>query len=398
MAHRYMLCRKISLHILIRYAQLRHDPLSRHALITRLKFKAGCVNRESKMRSDDRSLGVNRRTLVSSLALLPALTGMLMSSSAQAQAPTSPLASWNDGPAKEAVFNFVRSTTDHSSSKFVPPEERIATFDQDGTLWVEHPMYTQVMYCLGRVPAVAAQRPELKNIEPFKTVLSGNQEAIARLTMQDLEKILIATMTGMTVDEFRTEAKKWLETARHPRWNRLYTELVYQPMLEVLRYLRDNAYKTYIVTGGGQDFVRTYAEKVYGIPPEQVVGTPAGTSYGYVNGRPVLTRDPKILLNDNNAGKPEGIHLMIGLRPYAAFGNSTGDRQMLEYTGAGDGARLMMLVLHDDAQREYAYGPARGLPDTKVGTFTQALYDDAKKDGWTVISMKNDWKRIFAFD
>ncbi|HEY7242544.1 MAG TPA: HAD family hydrolase [Xanthobacteraceae bacterium] len=190
--------------------------------------------------------------------------------------------------------------------------------------------------------------------------------------MPDLEKILIATLSGMSVAEFREEAKKWLETAKHPRWSRPYTELIYQPMLEVLSYLRDNAYKTYIVTGGGQDFVRVYAEKVYGIPPERVVGTAGGTSYGYdKNGRPFLTKDPKLLLNDNNAGKPEGIHLMIGQRPYAAFGNSTGDRQMLEYTGAGNGARLMMLLLHDDGQREYAYGPAQRLPDTKVGTFSR---------------------------
>ena len=170
-------------------------------------------------------------------------------------------------------------------------------------------------------------------------------------------------------------------------------------MQEVLKYLRDNGYKTYIVTGGGQDFVRVYAEQTYGIPPEQVVGTAGGTKYGYgKDGKPFLTKEPKLLLNDNDAGKPEGIHLMIGRRPYAAFGNSTGDRQMLEYTGAGDGARLMMLVMHDDAKREYAYGPAQGLPASKVGTFTQALYDEAKKKGWTVISMKNDWKKIFAFE
>ena len=194
------------------------------------------------------------------------------------------------------------------------------------------------------MPAVVAKKPELKNIEPFKTVLSGDREAIARLPMQDLYKILAATLSGMTVEEFKAEAKRWLETARHPRWNRPYTELVYQPMIEVLRYLRDNAYKTYIVTGGGQDFVRVYAEKVYGIPPEQVVGTAGGTKYGYgKDGKPFLTKEPKLLLNDNNAGKPEGIHLMIGRRPYAAFGNSTGDRQMLEWTGAGAGARLKML-------------------------------------------------------
>ena len=328
--------------------------------------------------------------LLAFLLLLPAL--------ALAQA-SDPLPSWNDGPAKQAIVQFVQTTTDTSSMKFVRPEERIATFDQDGTLWVEHPMYTQVMYCLDRVPAVVKAKPELKDVEPFKTVLSGDREAMAKLSMDDLLKILAATLTGMSVDDFKAEAKKWLDTARDPRWKRPNTELTYLPMIELLKYLRANGYRTYIVTGGGQDFVRVYSEEVYGIPPEQVVGTAGGTSYGYdKNGRPFLTKDPKLLLNDNNAGKPEGIHLMIGRRPYAAFGNSTGDRQMLEYAGAGDGARLMMLVLHDDAQREYAYGPAQGLPDTKVGTFTQALYDEAKQKGWTVISIKNDWKRIFAFE
>jgi phosphoglycolate phosphatase-like HAD superfamily hydrolase len=347
------------------------------------------------------SSGINRRVLLSTLVLLPALCGLLLPASAPAQLVTSSalLPSWNDGPAKQAIFDFVRATVDRGSPSYVPPEGRVAVFDQDGTLWVEHPMYTQVVYCLERVPAVVAKKPELRNAEPFKTVLSGNREAIAKLSMRDLEKILAATLTGMSVEEFNAEARKWLETAKHPRWSRPYTELAYQPMLEVLRYLRDNAYKTYIVTGGGQDFVRVYAEKVYGIPPEQVVGTAGGTKYGYgKDGKPFLTKDAKLLLNDNNAGKPEGIHLMIGRRPYAAFGNSTGDRQMLQWTGAGSGARLKMLVLHDDAAREYAYGPAQGLPDSKVGTFTQALYDEAKKDGWTVISMKNDWKRIFAFD
>ena len=323
----------------------------------------------------------------------------LLAISAQALAQTDPLPSWNDGPAKQAIVAFVQATTDQSSPTFVPPEARIATFDQDGTLWVEHPMYSQVMYCLERVPAVVKAKPELAKVEPFKTVLSGNREAMAKLSMKDLEKILAATLTGMSVDEFNAEAKKWLATAKDPRWKRPYTELTYLPMQEVLKYLRANGYKTYIVTGGGQDFVRVYAEQTYGIPPEQVVGTAGGTKYGYAkNGKPFLTKEPKLLLNDNNAGKPEGIHLMIGRRPYAAFGNSTGDRQMLEYTKAGDGARLSMLVLHDDATREYAYGPAQGLPATKVGTFTQALYDEAKKQGWVVISMKNDWKRIFAFE
>ena len=277
------------------------------------------------------------------------------------------------------------------------PEARIATFDQDGTLWVEHPMYTQVLYCLDRVPAVVAQKPELKDKEPFKTVLSGDRKAIAKLSIKDLETILVATLTRMPLEEFDAEAKKWIAAATDPRWKRPYTDLTYQPMQEVLHYLRDNGYKTYIATGGGQDFVRVYADQTYGIPPEQVVGTAGGTTYGYdKDGRPFLTKDPKLLLNDNNAGKPEGIHFMIGRRPYAAFGNSTGDRQMLEYTKAGNGQRLAVLVLHDDAEREYAYGPADGLPDTKVGAFTQELYDEAKRNGWIVISMKSDWKRIFA--
>ncbi len=347
------------------------------------------------------SHGPNRRLLLGALAALPTLPGLLGVTVAQAQtaAPATPLASWNDGPTKQAILDFVRVTTDGASPSFVPPEERIATFDQDGTLWVEHPMYSQVIYCLDRVPAVVKAKPELAKVEPFKTVLSGNRQAMAKFTMPDLEKILAATLTGMSVDAFAAEAKTWLDTAKDPRWKRLYTDLTYQPMQEVLQYLRANGYKTYIVTGGGQDFVRVYSERVYGIPPEQVVGTAGGIKYGYgKDGKPFLTKEPKLLLNDDNAGKPEGIHLMIGRRPHAAFGNSTGDRQMLEYTKAGDGARLSMLVLHDDAKREYAYGPAQGQPDTKMGTFTQALYDEARKDGWAVISMKNDWKHIFAFE
>ena len=344
---------------------------------------------------------MKRLTRYSVFARIAAL-GALLVFGLYAQAQTDPLPSWNDGAAKQAILAFVKDTTTQGSPQFVPPEERIATFDQDGTLWVEHPMYTQVMYVLESVPALVKAKPELAKVAPFSTVLDvlkGDRAAIAKLTEKDLIELLAATSTGMSVETFSAEAKKWLAEAKDPRWKKPYTELTYLPMQDVLKHLRANGYKTYIVTGGGQDFVRVYSEATYGIPPEQVVGTAGGTKYGYDKaGKPFLTKEPKLLLNDNNAGKPEGIHLMIGRRPHAAFGNSTGDRQMLEYTKAGDGARLAMLVLHDDAKREYAYGPAEKLPDTKVGAFTQALYDEAKKGGWIVISMKNDWKRIFAFE
>jgi phosphoglycolate phosphatase-like HAD superfamily hydrolase len=310
-----------------------------------------------------------------------------------------PLPSWNDGPAKKAIIEFVKTTTEKGSANFVPVAERIATFDQDGTLWVEHPMYAQFMYCLQTVPKVVEKKPELKDVEPFKTVLSGDREAVAKLPYSDLEKILAATLTGMSVEEFDVQVANWIGKAKDPRWKKSYTDLIYQPMLEVMKYLRKQGYKTYIVTGGGQDFVRVYSEKVYGIPPEQVIGTMGAITYSYdQDGKPVLTKDSKILLDNDKAGKSAGIHLMIGRRPYAAFGNTAGDQQMLEYTRAGKGARLAMLVLHDDATREYAYGPAQALPDTKIGSFSQALYDQAGKQGWTVISMKNDWKRIFAFE
>jgi phosphoserine phosphatase len=349
------------------------------------------------MKLDGGASGVSRRVILATLAAAPALR-QLLPSAAQAQEQSTPLASWNDGAAKQAILDFVRATTDPASTNFIPAEERIAAFDQDGTLWVEQPMYTQVVYCLEQVPVVASRRPELKSREPFKTVLSGNREAMTKLSLHDFEAILAATLTGMSVETFEADVEKWLAAATHSRWNRAYTDLVYLPMLEVLQYLREHGYRTYIVTGGGQDFVRVYSQRVYRIPPEQVVGTAGGTKFGYdKQGKPFLTKEPRLLLNDDKAGKPEGIHLMIGRRPCAAFGNSAGDREMLEYVGAGAGLRLNMLVFHDDADREYAYGPAQGLPNTKVGAFTQALFDEAKKNGWTVVSMKNDWKRIFAF-
>lgn len=316
--------------------------------------------------------GIGRRTLLATLAFLPALSAPALLISAPAQTASSGiLPSWNEGAAKQAILDFVRDTTGWTNPRFVAPEERIATFDQDGTLWVEHPIYSQMMYCLDRVPALAAQKPALKEVEPFKTVLSGSWEAIAELSMRDLEKIALATLAGMTTDEFEAEGKKWLASARDPRWKRPYTELVYQPMLEVMSYLRANGFKIYIVTGFGQDFVRLYSQQVYGIPSEQVIRSALAVKYDYDrDGHPILINEPTLLLNDNAGGKPKGIHLMIGRRPTAAFGNSTGDQQMLGYTSTGNGARLSMLVLHDDAIREYAYGPAQGLPDTKIGRLT----------------------------
>jgi len=337
---------------------------------------------------------IDRRRFAT-LVLGSAASATLVSPS---NAQSDPLPSWNDGPAKQAIVKFVHSTTDAASPNFVPVAERIATFDQDGTLWVEHPIYTQLVYCFDRVPALVKAKPELAKVEPFRTVLTGDREAIAKLGLEPLLKIVAATLTGVDVDTFRDEVAKWIAEARDPRWKRPYTELTYAPQIELLKYLRSVGYRTYIVTGGGQDFVRVYAEGVYGVPPEQVVGSAGAVSYQYGAKGPVLIKEPKLLLNDDNAGKPEGIHLMIGRRPYFAFGNSTGDRQMLEYTKAGAGARVAMLVLHDDGAREYAYGPAQGLPDTKVGRFTPELYDEAIKDGWIVVSMKNDWKRIFAFE
>ena len=325
-------------------------------------------------------------------------TVLAWSAGALAQA-ADPLPSWSEGAAKAAIVEFVRATTTQGSARFVPPGERIAAFDQDGTLWVEHPVYSQIAYCLDRVPDVVKAKPELAKAEPFKTVVSGNREAMARLSMRELEKIAAVTLTGMSVEQFNQDVRAWLAAAKDPRWKRPYTDLTYLPMQEVMRYLRANGYRTYIVTGGGQDFVRVYADATYGVPPEQVVGTAGSTRFSYgKDGKPILTKEAKVLLDDDGAGKPEGIHLMIGRRPGAAFGNSTGDRQMLEYVSAGEGARLAVLVLHDDAEREYAYGPARGLPPTRVGAFTQALHDQAAKNGWIVVSMKSDWKRVFAFE
>jgi len=340
-----------------------------------------------------KSILVTFRVAAAALGLLSALA-----SSVYAQPATDPLPSWNDGPAKQAIISFVKAVTEKSGTRYVEPEDRIATFDQDGTLWVEHPLYTQAEFALDRVLELAPQHPEWRQREPFKAVLANDREAMTKFSESDWEAVLAVTHAGMTTDAFLEIVKQWLATAKDPRFQRLHTELVYQPMLEVMDYLRANGFKTYIVTGGGQEFVRVYSQRVYDIPPEQVVGSSILTRYEYRHGKPVLLREPKVFFIDNNAGKAVGINLFIGKRPYAAFGNSTGDQQMLEWTQAGDGAHLMMLVLHDDSEREYAYGPASGLPDTKIGTFTQALYDEARSKGWNVISMKKDWKHIFAFD
>jgi phosphoserine phosphatase len=337
---------------------------------------------------------MNRRRMFGGWAVV--LTAVLLGLPARAQ-PVDPLPSWNDGSTKQAILEFVRATTQSGSPEFVPPEERIATFDQDGTLWVEHPLYAQAMFALDRLRVLGAQHPDWATRDPFRAILSGDAE-IGLLDEKDWAEIIAVTHAGMDTEQFLAIASDWLVKAEHPRFKRRYTELVYQPMQELLSLLRANGYRTDIVTGGGQEFVRSYTERVYGIGPAQVIGSALVAKYGYdARGAGVLLREPKLQLNNNNSGKPEDIYLFTGQRPQAAFGNSTGDRQMLEWTTAGDGKRLAMLVLHDDAEREYAYGPAAGLPDTKVGTFTQELMDDAQRRGWVVIRMKQDWKRLFAF-
>ena len=347
---------------------------------------------------------ITRRGLIKGSAAM-AVLGVAGSAPAMAQDPAQgTLPSWNDGPSKDAIVAFVKATTDKSSSKYVEPADRIATFDQDGTLWTEHPLYGQAQFALARLAEMAPKHPEWKQKEPFKSVLAGDRAAMAKFTEGEWIEIIAVTHTGMSNEEFTGLVKDWIATAKAPRFDRLYTDLVYQPMLEVMQYLRANGFRTYIVTGGGQEFVRAYSEKVYGVPPDQVVGSSAVTKLVDTGGKPTLMREPKVFFIDDGPGKAVGINLFIGKRPIAAFGNSgttdfsSGDAQMLEWTQAGDGARLMMLVLHDDAKREYAYGPAVNLPDTSVGTFSEALLTKATKNAWVVISMKNDWKRIFALD
>jgi len=287
-------------------------------------------------------------------------------------------------------MDFVKRVTTPSGTDFVPERERIATFDNDGTLWCEQPLYFQFLFAIDRVKTLAPQHPEWKTKEPFASVLKGDMKTALAGGEHAFLEIIAGTHSGMTTDEFDRIVKEWLATAKHPKTGRLYTECVYQPMIELLAYLRANGFKTFIVSGGGIEFMRPWAEKVYGIPPEQVVGSSIKTKYEWRDGKPVLMRLPEMNFIDDKTGKPVGINSHIGRRPIAAFGNSDGDQQMLEWTQAGSGARLMMLVHHDDAVREFAYGA-----ESKIGTFSDALMTEAKKNSWTVISMKDDWKIIF---
>jgi hypothetical protein len=300
-----------------------------------------------------------------------------------------PLASWNDTASKKAIVNFVEKTTRQGSPDFVPPPERIATFDNDGTLWSEQPMYFQLFFALDRVKEMAPQHPEWKNKEPFASLLKGDVEAALAGGDKAILEIVMATHAGVTTTEFEKIVKDWIATARHPRTKRRYTEMIYQPMLELLAYLRANDFKTFIVSGGGIEFMRPWTEAVYGIPPEQVVGSSIKTQFEMRSDGPVLVRLPKINFIDDKEGKPVGINAHIGRRPIAAFGNSDGDLQMLQWTTAGDGARFALLVHHTDADREWAYDRK-----SHIGKLDKAL-DEANAKGWTVVDMKKDWKVLF---
>ena len=324
---------------------------------------------------------------------LIALTALVVLALTAAARADHPLSSWNDESAKKAIVEFVGKVTKEGAPDFVPVAERIATFDNDGTLWAEQPMYVQLAFTIDRVKALAPQHPEWKTKEPFASLLKGDLKSALAGGEKGLMELVAATHAGMTTEEFERIVKDWIATAKHPQTGRLYTEMVYQPMLELLAYLRANGFKTFIVSGGGIEFMRAWTEKVYGVPPEQVVGSSIKTKYEMRDGKPVLLRLPEINFIDDKAGKPLGINSHIGRRPIAAFGNSDGDREMLEWTQAGDGARLIMLVHHDDAKREFEYGAK-----SPFGTFSDSLMDQARKSGWTVISMKNDWKQIFAFE
>jgi phosphoglycolate phosphatase-like HAD superfamily hydrolase len=329
----------------------------------------------------------SRRTLLAAL-----VAAGLCGSSARAQIPD-PLASWNEGAAKTAITDFVARVTTPGGPDFVPVEARIATFDNDGTLWTEQPIYFQVAFAIDQVKARAAQHPEWKQRQPFKAVLENDRKALALAGEKDLLQIMAATHAGMTTAEFAKIVSEWIATARHPRFNRPYIDLVYQPMIELLAYMRANGFKTFIVSGGGIEFMRPWTEKVYGIPPEQVVGSSGVTRFKLLpDGTPVLLKEPKVEFIDDGPGKAVGINRFIGRRPIFAFGNSDGDQQMLEWTAAGTGARFMALVHHTDAEREWAYDRK-----SAVGKLDKA-WDEAVRRGWLVVDMKRDWKVIYPFE
>jgi hypothetical protein len=333
--------------------------------------------------------GVNRRTLLSALAVMSVLPKMVSTAGAQPVAAGDPLPSWNDGAAKQSIVNFVTASTRDGSPDFVPLAQRIAVFDNDGTLWSEHPMYVQMTFALDRVKALAPMHPEWKDKQPFKAALEGDMKTLAGSGEHGMVELLLAAHAGMTSEEFSKIVTDWLATARHPRFKRPYTELVYQPMLEVLAFMRANGFKTFIVSGGGIEFMRPWSERVYGVPPEQVVGSSIKTKFEMRDGQPRLFRLPQVNFVDDGPGKPVGINEFIGRRPIAAFGNSDGDLQILQWTTMSGGVRLGVIVHHTDAEREYAYDR-----DTSFGRLDKAL-DAAVLNKWTVADMKKDWKVIF---
>jgi phosphoglycolate phosphatase-like HAD superfamily hydrolase len=314
---------------------------------------------------------------------------VLCSAAAPAWAQPSALPSWNDGPAKKSIVDFVARVTKEGGQDFVPPAERIAVFDNDGTLWCEQPIYFQIAFAIDRVKALAPEHPEWKEKEPFAFVLKGDMKGLAAVGEKGLLEIVAATHAGLTVGEFEQTVKDWLATARHPRFQRPYNECIYQPMVELLAYLRASGFKTFIVSGGGIEFMRPWTEKAYGIPPEQVVGSSGVVKFELRGGLPLLLKEPKVEFIDDGPGKPVGINRFIGRHPIMAFGNSDGDLQMLQYTTMRDGPRFGLIVHHTDAEREYAYDRL-----SPVGRLDKAL-DEAAARGWTVVNIKSDWKTVF---
>ena len=310
--------------------------------------------------------------------------------SAAHAAQADPLPSWNEGASKQSIVAFVQAVTNQNGPDYVAPTDRIATFDNDGTLWAEQPLYIQLAFAVDRVKALAPEHPEWRTTQPFQAVLEGDREALGAAGVKGLLELVMATHAGMTSEEFDRIAKEWFATARHPRFNRPYTDLAFQPMVELLGYLRANGFKTFIVSGGGIEFMRVISEQLYGIPPEQVIGSSGKTRYELRDGVPVLVRLPELDFFDDKDGKPTAIQKFIGRRPLAAFGNSDGDHQMLPWTAAGSGRRLMGLVDHTDAEREFEYRVS------SMGRLENAAVE-AQQRGWTIVSMKDDWKRIFAF-